>query len=91
MSIEDLEDKLKEIGLKNIDTIRWNLTTAQLYEEVIRRREGFFAHLGPLVTRTGSFTGRAPNDKFIVDSPGSHNNLWGGTVNHTMSEEAVDR
>ena len=91
MSIEDLEDKLKEIGLKNIDNIRWNLTTAQLYEEVIRRREGFFAHLGPLVTRTGSFTGRAPNDKFIVDSPGSHNNIWWGRVNHSISEEAFDR
>ena len=91
MSIEDLENKLKEIGLKNIDIIRWNLTTAQLYEEAIRRREGFFAHLGPLVTRTGSFTGRAPNDKFIVDSPGNHNNIWWGTVNHSISEEAFDR
>jgi len=90
MSIEDLEDKLNEIGLKNIDIIRWNLTTAQLYEEAIRRREGFFAHMGPLVTRTGSFTGRAPNDKFIVDSPGSHDNVWWGSVNHSISEEQFD-
>ncbi len=91
MSIEELEENLEQIGLKNIDTIRWNLTTAQLYEEAIRRREGFFAHLGPLVTRTGSFTGRAPNDKFIVDSPGSHNNVWWGSVNHSFSEQAFDR
>jgi len=91
MSIEDLENKLNEIGLKNIDIIRWNLTTAQLYEEAIRRREGFFAHRGPLVTRTGSFTGRAPNDKFIVDSPGSHDDVWWGTVNHSISEEEFDR
>ena len=91
MSIEALEDWLKEMGLKNIDTIRWNLTTAQLYEEAIRRREGFFAHMGPLVTRTGSFTGRAPNDKFIVDSPSSHSNVWWGSVNHSISEDAFDQ
>ena len=91
MSIEALEDWLKEIGLKNIDTIRWNQTTAQLYEEAIRRREGFFAHMGPLVTRTGSFTGRAPNDKFIVDSPSSHSNVWWGSVNHSISEDAFDQ
>lgn len=91
MSIEDLEEKLKEIGLKNVDIIRWNLTTAQLYEEAIRRREGFFAHMGPLVTRTGSFTGRAPNDKFIVDSPASHDNVWWGSVNHSISEEEFDQ
>jgi phosphoenolpyruvate carboxykinase (ATP) len=91
VSIEALENWLNEMGLKNIDTIRWNQTTAQLYEEAIRRREGFFAHMGPLVTRTGSFTGRAPNDKFIVDSSGSHSNVWWGSVNHAISEEAFDQ
>ena len=91
MSIEDLVENLGQIGLKNIDTVRWNLSTAQLYEEAIRRREGFFAHMGPLVTRTGSFTGRAPNDKFIVDSPGSHNNVWWGSVNHSFTEQAFDQ
>jgi phosphoenolpyruvate carboxykinase (ATP) len=91
MSIEVLEDRLREIGLININDIRWDLSTAQLYEEAIRRREGFFAHLGPLVTRTGSFTGRAPNDKYIVDSPGHRENIWWGNVNHAFSEEAFDR
>ena len=91
MSIEVLEDKLRDMGLININDIRWNLTTAQLYEEAIRRREGFFAHLGPLVTRTGSFTGRAPNDKFIVDSAENHENVWWGTINHPYSEEAFDQ
>ncbi len=91
MSSEVLEDKLREMGLINIYDIHWNLSSAQLYEEAIRRREGLFAHLGPFVTRTGSFTGRAPNDKFIVDSPANHENVWWGKVNHAFSEEAFDR
>ena len=37
MSIEVLESKLMEMGLTNIDNIRYNLTTAQLYEDAIRR------------------------------------------------------
>ena len=90
MGCEVLEDKLRDMGLVNINDIRWNLSTAQLYEEAIRRREGFFAHLGPLVTRTGSFTGRAPNDKFIVDSPANHESVWWGKINHAFSEEAFD-
>jgi phosphoenolpyruvate carboxykinase (ATP) len=86
-----MEGKLREMGLDNIYDIHWNLSTPRLYEEAIRRREGLFAHLGPLVTRTGSFTGRAPNDKFIVDSPGQHDNVWWGKVNHGFSEEAFDK
>jgi phosphoenolpyruvate carboxykinase (ATP) len=92
MGIEALEDVLeKRIGLRNLDTIRWNLSTAQLYESSIRRREAFLAHHGPLVTRTGSFTGRAPNDKFVVDEPGSRDKIWWGKVNRPFSEENFDK
>lgn len=91
MSIEALENELAKMGLTNIDNIRYNLTTARLYEDAIRRREGFFAHLGPLVTRTGSFTGRAPNDKFIVDEPGCHGKIWWGKVNQPFSEAAFEQ
>ncbi|MGD2160255.1 MAG: phosphoenolpyruvate carboxykinase (ATP), partial [Gammaproteobacteria bacterium] len=36
-------------------------------------------------------TGRAPNDKYIVDSPANHENVWWGKINHAFSEEAFDR
>ena len=91
MGIQRLTDRLAELGLDNLDSIRWNLSTAQLYEAAIRRREGFLAHLGPLVTRTGSFTGRASNDKFIVDEPGSRDRIWWGKVNRPFSEERFAR
>ncbi len=91
MSIEALEDVLARMGLTNLGSIRWNLSTAQLYESSIRRREAFLAHMGPLVTRTGSFTGRAPNDKFVVDEPSSRDKIWWGKVNRPFPEEKFDK
>ena len=84
------EELLANLGIINLDEIHWNLSSAQLYEAAIRRYEGHLAHLGPLVTRTGSFTGRAPNDKFIVDEPGSHDKIWWGKVNKAMSVVQFD-
>jgi len=57
---------LEYLNLKNLNDIYWNLTTSGLYEQIIRRREGMLTHLGPVWVRTGAFTGRSPNDKFIV-------------------------
>ena len=90
MSYDQLEKTLAEFGLKNIEHYHWNYSTAQLYEAAIRRREGHLAHLGPLVTRTGSFTGRAPNDKFIVDEPSSRDKVWWGKINRPISEKNFD-
>lgn len=84
------ENELAKLGIINLDQIHWNLSTAQLYEAAIRRREGQLAHLGPLVTRTGSFTGRAPHDKFIVDEPGSRDKIWWGKVNRPIAEDKFD-
>ena len=74
-------------GLKNMKNVYWTLSTPALYEEVLKREEGILAHLGPLVVRTGEFTGRSPNDKFIVDEPSSRDKIWWGKVNRPIPEE----
>lgn len=81
---------LENHGIQNVNTVYWNLTTPSLYEEAIRRREGRLAHLGPLVVRTGTHTGRSPNDKFIVREPGSEDKIWWGKVNRGLSPEHFD-
>jgi len=67
-------------------TVRANLPTAELYEDAIRHGEGLVAAEGPLVVRTGKHTGRSPQDKFIVDEPGSRDKIWWGAVNRPISE-----
>ncbi|MCD6375598.1 MAG: phosphoenolpyruvate carboxykinase [Caldisericaceae bacterium] len=78
---------LSYLGIKNVNNIYWNLVTPALYEQIIRRREGLLSHLGPVVVRTGAFTGRSPNDKFIVKEPSTENEIWWGDVNRPFSEE----
>ena len=66
------------------DRVKWNLSTAVLYEEAVRREEGTIAADGPLTCRTGQHTGRSPNDKFVVREPSSEANIAWGKVNRPM-------
>ena len=45
----------------------WNLSSAALYEESVRRSEGLIAVDGPLVCRTGPHTGRWLENRRCVD------------------------
>lgn len=75
---------LENHGILHTGNIYWNLSTAALYEEAARRREGLISYLGPLVVRTGQYTGRSPNDKFIVREPESEKHIWWGKVNQAF-------
>jgi phosphoenolpyruvate carboxykinase (ATP) len=79
-----MEKSLEMYGLTNTGPIYWNLPTAALYEEAVRNREGFISHLGPLVVRTGHYTGRAIKDKFFVRDGVSENKIWWNTGNHPL-------
>jgi phosphoenolpyruvate carboxykinase (ATP) len=81
---------LERHGIKNVAAIHWNLSTPALYEKAISRGEGLIAHLGPLVVRTGAYTGRSPRDKFIVYEPTSASHIdWGGQ-NQPLAPEKFD-
>ena len=82
---------LNHYGLKNSPKVYWNLTPGELYEEAIRRREGVIVEDGPLLIHTGKYTGRSPNDKFIVREPSSQDKVWWGNVNHPFSEAQYDQ
>ena len=81
---------LETHGLKNLKKIHWNLTTPELYEHIIANKEGQLSHLGPVCVTTGEHTGRAPNDKFIVQEPSSQENIWWGKVNRPFSVEQFE-
>jgi phosphoenolpyruvate carboxykinase (ATP) len=82
---------LENHGLRNLNMAYWNLTTGALVERIVTRREGMLAHEGSVVVRTGSHTGRSPNDKFIVCCQADHDKIWWGKVNKEISPEKFDR
>ena len=50
--------RLRDHGIRNENTVWWDLSTPALYEHALGRHEGLMAHMGPMVVRTGQYTGR---------------------------------
>jgi len=78
---------LEKLGIINPSVVYRNLTPAQLTEHALRRGEGTLSNNGALVVKTGKYTGRSANDKFIVDTPAVHDDIAWGKVNRPMSKE----
>ena len=90
MSIEIERSRALELEGVSSNRAKWNLSTAALYEEAVRRQEGVIAVEGPLACRTGQHTGRSPNDKFVVREPSSETNIAWGKVNRPMEPAHFD-
>ncbi len=64
-----------------------DLCSAQLVEAAIKRGEGQLTASGALQVTTGKYTGRSPNDKFIVDTPDVHDKIaWSGNKPFAMDK-----
>ena len=81
---------LEKHGVRNVNQAFWNLGTAALVENAIRRREGLLAAGGALAVRTGQYTGRSPDDKFVVREPSTQDRIWWGPVNRPFEPERFD-
>jgi phosphoenolpyruvate carboxykinase (ATP) len=68
-----------------------NLPVPSLVEQIITRNEGVLSSSGALSVKTGKFTGRSPDDRYIVDDEVTHNTLNWGKVNHPISEENFNK
>jgi phosphoenolpyruvate carboxykinase (ATP) len=64
-----------------------NLSTKELVDIALARNEGTLADNEALVIYTGKYTGRSPDDKFIVDDDYSHEEIAWGKVNRPISKE----
>ena len=81
---------LEKLGILNPSAVYRNLGPAQLVEAALRRGEGKLSNTGALVVTTGKYTGRSPDDKFIVDTPAVHDDIAWGKVNRPISRERFD-
>jgi len=90
MTIKGKEIGLDAIGLTNVNKILRNLPVENIIENIILHKEGKMGMNGAIMVDTGRYTGRSPNDKYIVDEETSTNNLWWGPVNVKVDESIFD-
>ncbi len=64
---------------------------AGLIERALRRNEGVLTDTGALSVETGKYTGRSPEDRFIVDTPDVHDQIHWGSVNKPFSPENYEK
>ena len=63
-------------GLKYYRSAYYNLNENELVEAAVERSEGTEGLGGSLLVTTGEFTGRSPNDKYIVVSKSNESEIW---------------
>lgn len=71
---------LENIGIKNAN-IHYQLTPGQLHDLTLQRREGIATSTGALAINTGKFSGRSPQDRFIVKDSITENEVWWSDIN----------
>lgn len=82
---------IEETGLKTSQTVYWNLTTEELAEKALLRGEGNLTKGGALCVQTGKMTGRAPNDRFFVETEEVKDTIWWHKGNKGISEENFEK
>ena len=62
--------QLELMGIKP-SSVKSNLTQEEWRNEELNRNEGRLSSNGTVIINTGIYTGRSPNDRFIVDEKGA--------------------
>ncbi len=78
------------MGVRELGTVRHNLSVAALYEAALEREEGALGADGQLVVETGQHTGRSPKDKFFVKESSSEGQIDWGETNRPVDESVFD-
>ncbi len=79
-----------ETSVENKAVQHLNLSSHQLIDHALERKEGVLAATGALSVITGARTGRSPNDRFIVKEASTEAEIDWGKVNRPISEDKFD-
>lgn len=82
---------LEKLGIIAPKAVYRNLSIPALVEKALQANEGSLSETGALVVNTGKYTGRSPDDKFVVDYPSIHDEIAWGKVNVPMDVETFDK
>ena len=71
--------------------IHRNLSVDELVKIAVDRKEGVINSTGSLSVNTGKYTGRSPDDRFIVYDDKTHNTVDWGKVNHQFTSGKFEK
>ena len=66
---------LEALGIA-VKAAHYNLQEPALIEQALARKEGELGQGGTFLVSTGKYTGRSPQDKFVVDEPSVKETIW---------------
>ncbi len=78
---DKFSSQLKEFGI-NPSKVHRNLTVDEMVSLATEREEGIVNSTGSLSVNTGKYTGRSPDDRFIVYDDKTHDTIDWGKINH---------
>ncbi|WP_159018135.1 phosphoenolpyruvate carboxykinase (ATP) [Algibacter sp. L3A6] len=81
---------LKQYGI-DAAKVNWNLSPEELQKIAVAEGSGEETANGTLVIKTGKFTGRSPQDRFIVKDDYTTERVWWGKTNKAVSPENFDK
>jgi len=80
---------LKELGIENAK-IHYQLSPEELHEITLKLGQGTESSTGALAINTGEYTGRSPEDRYIVKDSISEKQVWWGKVNIPFEPTAFE-
>ncbi|WP_435415523.1 phosphoenolpyruvate carboxykinase (ATP) [Polaribacter aestuariivivens] len=80
---------LENLGIKNA-TIRYQLSSDELHNETLEKNQGVTSSFGAIAVNTGEFTGRSPQDRFIVKDAITEDKVWWSKINIPFDSQKFD-
>ena len=78
---EKFSSQLTDFGI-NPSKVHRNLSVEEMVQLAVERKEGVVNSTGSLSVNTGKYTGRSPDDRFIVYDDKTHDTVDWGKINH---------
>jgi len=87
---EKFSSQLDDFGIKPSKVYR-NLSVEDLVKTAVERKEGVVNSTGSLSVNTGKYTGRSPDDRFLVFDDTTRDTIDWGKINHKFPPEKFEK